>query len=189
MTNAGEVVPGTAQRDRCGNLYLREAGSGAPILLIHGSGFDASTWGQTYDELARNHQVVACNRRGYRFSGVETRRWSDHAQDAAELLRSLHARSATVVGHSAGAIVALEMAVRRPESVSALILLDPAIYVKRYGTADFAWAFLASQSDVEALAAGDRGSRRVRSSCWWCERRLARVRGQSTNPFSTERTK
>jgi pimeloyl-ACP methyl ester carboxylesterase len=112
-----------------------------------------------YDELARDHRVIAYNRRGYRGSGAETGRWTDHAEDAAALLRLLDASAATVVGHSAGAIVALELAIREPELVASLILLDPAVYVRRYATPDFAWAFATAQL-VRRLRGDEQGAER-----------------------------
>jgi pimeloyl-ACP methyl ester carboxylesterase len=153
------IAPDQLARTRGGDLLRTDSGSGDPILLIHGSGFDLCTWGRTYDELAQDHRVVAYNRRGYRGSGAETRRWADHTEDAAALLRSLDASPATVVAHSAGAIVALELAIRRPELVAALILLDPAVYVCRYATPDFAWAFVTSQA-VRRLRGDERGAER-----------------------------
>jgi 3-oxoadipate enol-lactonase len=142
-----------------GDLLRADSGSGDPILLIHGSGFDLCTWGRTYDELARDYRVIAYNRRGYRSSGAEARRWTDHAEDAADLLRLLDASPATVVAHSAGAIVALELAVRRPELVTTLILLDPAVYIRRYLTPDFAWAFVTAQL-VRRFKGDERGVER-----------------------------
>jgi pimeloyl-ACP methyl ester carboxylesterase len=135
----------SSEKARAENLLRRDSGTGAPILLIHGSGFDLCTWGRTYDELARDHRVIAYNRRGYHGSGAQTRRWTDHAEDAAALLRLLDASPATVVGHSAGAIVALELVARQPKLVTSLVLLDPAVYVRRYLTPDFAWAFATAQ--------------------------------------------
>jgi len=89
--------------------------------------------------------------RGYRRSGRETRRSSDHARDAAALLCSLDASPATVAGHSAGAIVAVELAIRRPELVRALVLLDPPLYVRRYVTFGFARTRLHEEKIVDVV--------------------------------------
>lgn len=104
------------------DLYHEEAGEGVPILLIHPSGATASTWGSAVEELARIGRVITYDRRGYARSGGEpVRRVSTHATDAAVLLESLEAAPAVVVGTSSGAMIAVELAVRRPDLVQAVI--------------------------------------------------------------------
>ena len=104
------------------SLYHEEAGDGVPILLIHPSGATASTWGSVVDELARIGRVITYDRRGYARSGGEpVRRVSTHATDAAALLESLGAAPAVVVGTSSGAMIAVELAVRRPDLVRAVV--------------------------------------------------------------------
>jgi pimeloyl-ACP methyl ester carboxylesterase len=140
-------------------LSWQEAGSGSPILLIHGSGFDGSTWGSFYDELAHHHRVISYNRRGYRDSGRPARKWRTHADDVERLLRSRDAVPATIVGHSAGAIVATELAHRLPEIVASLVLFDPAVYLRRNLTVDFAWTFVAAHA-VRRLRGDQPGAER-----------------------------
>ena len=49
------------------------------------------------------------------------------------------------MGFSAGGIVALDLAVHHPELVSALVLIDPAVYVRRHITPGLAKMFLSAQ--------------------------------------------
>lgn len=103
-------------------LYYEECGDGIPILLIHPSGATASTWGPATDELARIGRVITYDRRGYaRTGGEPVRSLSTHAADAAALLESLGGRPAVVVGTSAGAIIAIDLAARRPHLVQVAI--------------------------------------------------------------------
>jgi esterase len=103
-------------------LYHEEVGEGAPILLIHPSGSTASTWGPALEELALVGRVITYDRRGYARSGGEpVRTLSTHSADAAALLESLQAPPAVVVGTSSGALIALDLAVRRPDLVLAVI--------------------------------------------------------------------
>jgi pimeloyl-ACP methyl ester carboxylesterase len=105
-----------------GSLYHEEVGEGVPILLIPPSGATASTWGAVIDELARIGRVIAYDRRGYaRSSGEPARSTSTHTADAAALLESLRARPAVVVGTSAGAAIAVDLAVRRPDLVRVVV--------------------------------------------------------------------
>ena len=110
------------QTGTAGALYNEQTGRGVPILLIHPSGATASTWGSAREELARIGCVVAYDRRGYARSGGEpARSLSTHTLDAAALLTSLGTPPAVVVGTSAGAAIAVDLAVRRPDLVRAVV--------------------------------------------------------------------
>jgi 3-oxoadipate enol-lactonase len=105
----------------CG-LYYEETGQGVPILLIHPAGSTASTWGSVIDELAQIGRVISYDRRGYARSGGEpVRLMSTHAADAATMLEDLRTPPAVVVGTSAGAAIAVDVAVRRPDLVRAVV--------------------------------------------------------------------
>ena len=104
------------------DLYREEAGEGVPILLIHPSGATASTWGPAVGELARIGRVITYDRRGYaRSGGKPVRSVATHTADAAAILEYLRTPPAVVVGTSAGATIALDLAVRRPDLVRAVI--------------------------------------------------------------------
>jgi pimeloyl-ACP methyl ester carboxylesterase len=105
-----------------GDLYYEEKGHGVPILLIHPAGATASTWGSVAEELAHVGRVVTYDRRGYsRSPGEPVHSIPAHTADAAALLATLHARPAVVVGTSVGATIAIDLALRRPELVRAVI--------------------------------------------------------------------
>jgi pimeloyl-ACP methyl ester carboxylesterase len=104
------------------DLYREERGDGVPILLIHPSGATGSTWGPAVDELARIGRTITYDRRGYGRSGGEpVRHMSTHTADAAALLESRGGEPAIVVGLSAGAMIAVDLAVRRPDLVVAVV--------------------------------------------------------------------
>jgi 3-oxoadipate enol-lactonase len=112
---------GSVRSDGC-DLYYQEVGEGLPILLIHPAGATASTWGAATEELARIGRVITYDRRGYARSGGEpVRLVSTHTADAAAMLESLRTPPAVVVGTSAGAAIAVDLAVRRPELVRVVI--------------------------------------------------------------------
>ena len=125
-------------------LYYEEVGEGTPILLVHPAGATASTWGSVRDDLGRLGRVITYDRRGYARSGGEAvRSLSRHTADAAALLRALHAPGAVVVGTSAGAAIAVDLAVRRPELVRVVVAHE------------FPWRFthhLPSSAQLTALA-------------------------------------
>lgn len=107
---------------RGADLYYVEKGSGPSILLIPPAGATASTWGRLAEELSGVGRVIAYDRRGYSRSGGEVvRSASAHTADAAAIVEALDASPAVVVGTSAGATIALDLAVRRPDLVRVVV--------------------------------------------------------------------
>ena len=123
---------GSVRADGC-DLYYEEAGEGVPIFLIPPAGTTASTWGPVTDELARIGRVITYDRRGYARTGDEpVRLISTHTADAAAILEYLQATPAVVVGTSAGATIAIDLAVRRPDLVKAVIAHEAAWRASRH---------------------------------------------------------
>lgn len=111
----------TVRSNGC-DLYYVDEGDGVPILLIPPSGATASTWGSAIDELGRIGRVIRYDRRGYARSGGEpVRGAATHTRDAAAILDYLQIARAVVVGTSAGATIAIDLAVRRPDLVRVVI--------------------------------------------------------------------
>jgi pimeloyl-ACP methyl ester carboxylesterase len=124
-----------------GRLFYEERGAGVPILLIHPAGGNASTWGRAVDDLARAGRVLTYDRRGYARSGGEPlRSIPEHTADAAALLQALGATPAVVVGQSVGATIAIDLAIRRPDLVRAVVACESPWRARRH-------------PDVSALAA------------------------------------
>jgi pimeloyl-ACP methyl ester carboxylesterase len=112
---------------RGSSFYYEEQGEGPPILLIPPSGATASTWGALVSDLAGAGRVIAYDRRGYSQSrGEVVRSASAHALDAAAILDALAAGPTVAVGTSAGATIALGLAVRRPDLVRAVVAHETA---------------------------------------------------------------
>jgi 3-oxoadipate enol-lactonase len=121
---------------RGSNFYYEDKGEGPPILLIPPAGATASTWGALVSDLAGAGRVIAYDRRGYSRSGGEVvRSASAHALDAAAVLEALEARPTVAVGTSAGAAIALDLAVRRPDLVCAVVAHEAAWRALRHPSA------------------------------------------------------
>jgi esterase len=109
-------------------LYYEEHGEGAPILCIHGGGSSALMWADPVEELARLGRVIAYDRRGCarseRPEPYERTSVAEQADDAAALLDALAAAPAVVIGRSYGGAVAIDLVLRYPERVRALVLLE-----------------------------------------------------------------
>lgn len=134
-------VTGTVESAGC-DLYYEDVSEGVPILLIHPAGSTASTWGSAADELARIGRVITYDRRGYARSGGDpVRSIATHTADAAQLLESLRTPPAVVVGTSAGAAIAVDLAVRHPDLVRVVI------------SHEFPWRFTRRPPTVSQVAA------------------------------------
>jgi len=121
---------------RGSSFYYEEQGDGPPILLIPPAGSTASTWGALIGDLAGAGRVIAYDRRGYTRSGGEVvRSAAEHTRDAAAVLEALNARPAVVAGTSAGATIALDLAVRRPDLVRAVVVHEAPWRALRHASA------------------------------------------------------
>lgn len=98
------------------------------ILLLHGAGFDQTTWALHSRWFAhRGFGVLAPDLPGHgRSSGAPLATIADMADWTAALLDAAGAATARLVGHSMGSLIALETAARHPAKVSALSLIGTA---------------------------------------------------------------
>ena len=105
-------------------LSRRVAGSGPPIVLVHGAAADYDSFRLLEPHLASRFTVVSVDRRGRRDSPDEdTYALEDEFDDIVHVVESL-AEPATVFGHSFGANVALGAALRSPR-IAKLVLFEP----------------------------------------------------------------
>jgi pimeloyl-ACP methyl ester carboxylesterase len=115
---------------RCGPIEYQEAGSGVPLLAIHGSG-GGYDQGMAFAGSLAGHgiRVIAMSRFGYLRTPMPADASAAAQADAHVcLLDALGIDRAAVLGGSAGAPSALQMAIRHPDRVSALVLLVPLTY-------------------------------------------------------------
>jgi pimeloyl-ACP methyl ester carboxylesterase len=114
----------------CGPIEYAVAGSGAPVLVVHGAGggFDQGmdfARGFTQEPL----KVIAVSRFGYLRTPLPNDASAAAQADAHVcLLNTLGIKRAAIVGASAGAPSAMQFAIRHPDRTAALLLLVPAAY-------------------------------------------------------------
>ena len=110
-------------------LYYEARGAGVPILCIHGTSSSAMVWEGSTPELERIGRVIVYDRRGCtrseRPEPYDVTSVSDHTDDAAALLEALSATPAIIIGRSYGGAIAIDLALRYPEQVRAIVLLEP----------------------------------------------------------------
>ena len=110
-------------------LYHEVRGSGPPLLFISSGGGDAGQWMHVAPTLAQEFTVVTYDRRGFsrspRPDGWTATSVTEHANDAAALLRALGLAPAMVVGHSSGASIACALVVGHPRVVRHAVIYEP----------------------------------------------------------------
>jgi pimeloyl-ACP methyl ester carboxylesterase len=115
-------------------ISLLEAGTGAPIVAIHGLGATKASFLATVAALAPRFRVIAIDLPGHGDSSKPVgapydARWFGEA--VVQLLDELELERAHVVGNSLGGRVALEIGLRAPERVDRLALLAPSMAWRR----------------------------------------------------------
>lgn len=128
-----------------GQLYFEEAGSGPPVVLIHGFTLDTRMWDDQFAALAARHRVIRYDLRGFGRSSLPTGPYV-HADDCVALLSHLGVQQADLVGLSAGGRVALDTVLKHPTRVRRLVLIDTFVggYVPTQGYRDSFGAMIAA---------------------------------------------
>ncbi len=111
------------------DMAYAEAGTGAPVVLIHGSLNDYRYWAPQMEPLGARFHAIAPSLRHYwpeRWDGVgETFKIDQHVEDVAGFIRGLGAGQVDLVGHSRGGHIAFRVAERHPGLVRRLVLAEP----------------------------------------------------------------
>lgn len=104
-------------------LYHEIAGTGPPVVLIHGGWLNSAQWDHQFTLLSRKYRVLRYDMRGYGRSalGQPDSGYAQH-EDLAALLKHVGMERPHIVGVSAGAQAAIEYAVHYPDAVASLLL-------------------------------------------------------------------
>jgi len=128
MTTSVAIEPKTVGAEGVETSYL-EAGSGPPVLMMHGSGPGVSgtaNWQYNIPVLAEKFHVLAPDIVGFGATERPTdvvyslRAWTDHVW---AFLDALGIEKTAIVGNSLGGRIALQMATDRPERISRMVLM------------------------------------------------------------------
>ena len=123
-------------------LFYRQAGTGTPVVLLHGFAASGAQWQETTGRLRARHRIIAPDLPGYGGSQSTPSDRTGHA--APGLAPTLPALTCLVdrigqpvhlVGHGFGAAVAAKFAMAHPELVASLALIEPCLFhLMRDGT-------------------------------------------------------
>ncbi|MFJ7909235.1 alpha/beta fold hydrolase [Kitasatospora sp. NPDC096204] len=134
-----------------GRLAYLDAGTGEPLVLLHGGLLDHRSWADQLPALLPEYRVIAPDTRGHGASANASRPFRP-ADDLADLLRHLGLGPVVVVGLSMGGTIALDLALEHPELVRALVISGNGT-----GESEFKDPWLGELRDEQnaALAEGD----------------------------------
>lgn len=119
---------GTSQRDDVVINFQTAGSGGPPLVFVHGWCSDHRFFQPQFEHFQDAHHVVAIDLRGH---GASSKPPGDYdiptyAADLAWLCEELNLTRPIVIGHSMGALVALEAAYQFPTLMAAAVLIEPA---------------------------------------------------------------
>jgi pimeloyl-ACP methyl ester carboxylesterase len=106
-------------------LYFQVRGEGPPLVILHGFLGSLDNWQAMSKRLARGHRVYSLDLRNHGrspHSGVMN--YPVMAQDVLELIAEHALPSPSVLGHSMGGKVAMQLATQHPDEIENLIVVD-----------------------------------------------------------------
>lgn len=108
------------------DLYYEIAGSGQPVLFIHGLGSSSRDWEEQIPFFSERFQVITCDLRGHGRSQKPPGPYSMSlfASDVAGLIKALGFDSVHVLGISLGGMVAFQLAVDHPELIKSMVIVN-----------------------------------------------------------------
>jgi pimeloyl-ACP methyl ester carboxylesterase len=118
---------GRAVRDGISLAYYEEGSrEGSPIIFVHGFGCNAGHFRHQQHYFATSHRTVSVDLRGHGASDAPLQDYEviGFADDLRFLCDHLGLDRPIVVGHSMGGNIALKLAVRYPEIVKAIVMID-----------------------------------------------------------------
>lgn len=104
--------------------------AGPAYVFIHGITDLHQTWRWVVDDIRGADDAIAVDLRGHYRSGRSPNpyQFQNYSRDVASLIEGLGIGPAIIVGHSLGALTAIQIAANRPDLVAAIILEDPPLY-------------------------------------------------------------
>lgn len=183
MSDLADLFPGFASHwiaTDAGKIFARSAGSGPPLVLIHGFPQTMAMWHRIAPELAEKFTVVLIDLRGYGWSSAPasdarhaTYSKRAMAEDVVRVMEELGHIRFHVAGHDRGARVAYRLALDHPGRVTKLALLDIIPTMTMWERMDagramqvYHWTFLAQPAPLPENLIG-------RAAASWLEHTLA----------------
>ena len=128
-------------------VHYKIMGEGKPVfILLHGFGASVYSWQAIMEPLSQMGTIIAYDRPAFGLTErpLEWEGESPYSSQAQvdllnELMNQIGIQTAILVGNSAGGSVAMQFYLQYPEKVSALILVDPAVYTEHWSGGSVKW--------------------------------------------------
>jgi len=163
--------------------YIGWGGSGPLAHFAHATGFCAETYTPIAEKLCRRLRVVGMDDRGHGRTTAsanprDLKDWDAFADDQERFFNYL-GEPVIAIGHSRGAVASLLLAVKRPDMIRALILIDPTILPFSW----MWWWFLAKKTGLARFV--PIAARAARRNPLWPDRDTLLDTYRSKHPFSS----
>ena len=146
-------------------LYYEDAGTGRPLVLVHGGFLDRRMWDTQFQVLARDYRVIRYDVRAHGLSRAYSVPFADH-EDLDRLIEALGLTRATIIGLSMGGRIAIDYAVAYPEKVAALVLVGPGVSGYDFATEEINRYV---EELTAAFEADDFSAVTETFARWWCD--------------------
>jgi len=109
-------------------LHCQTLGQGQPLILLHGLFASSDNWGAIAKHFSQHYQVIRVDLRNHgRSPHSKSQNYTDMVDDLLELCDALNLDDIHLLGHSLGGKVAMQFAMRHPDRVEKLIVVDMAM--------------------------------------------------------------
>ena len=128
IKSGGTGIEGLKMKVNGHNTHYLKAGSGPPVVLIHGGASDSRDWVNTMDALASRYSLYAPDLIGYGQSdrSQDSYYLSEFSDFIVEFIKALGLENTVLAGHSLGARICLDVAGQHPDKVRKIVLVDAA---------------------------------------------------------------
>lgn len=106
-------------------LFFREYGQGQPLIILHGLFGSSDNWLTQAKILSQHYRVVTVDQRNHGQSPHDDAfDYPSMVADLAELVHDLQLKNPVILGHSMGGKTAMNFAIRHPDLLERLIVVD-----------------------------------------------------------------
>jgi 3-oxoadipate enol-lactonase len=110
-----------------GDMKVKVSGTGFPLILVHGFTTTSEFWREQVEEFSASYQVIRLNLPGHGISpSPKTRNYTIDAfvEDLEKIFHHFSLPRAVLVGLSMGGVIAQQFAIKNPQLLKALVLID-----------------------------------------------------------------
>jgi pimeloyl-ACP methyl ester carboxylesterase len=107
-----------------------EQGAGVPVVLVHGTNGDYRSWTHQMEPLGAKYRAISVSLRHYYpepWDGTGEFSARQHVEDVIAFIEKLNAGRVFLIGHSRGGHVSTHVALRRPDLLRGLVLVEPGL--------------------------------------------------------------